>query len=141
MACGISVQKGWWHMGMADIDRHSGPQKLLDMPQGSPEDVKMLGLFMDVGAMMIRNGSEVPQALPPPARFPRTPGISALMPALSLQFVLSVPQWLVAVCNTLCSGHLSAPASRSPSLSHPWFLWSWSTPIHPACSWYIPEWM
>lgn len=44
---------------MADIDRHSGPQKLLDMPQGKPEDVKMLGLFMDVGAMMIRNGSEV----------------------------------------------------------------------------------
>ena len=44
---------------MADIDRHSGPQKLRDMPQESPEDVKMLGLFMDVGAMMIRNGSEV----------------------------------------------------------------------------------
>ena len=46
-------------MGMADIDRHSGMEKLRDMPQGSPEDVKMLGLFMDVGAMMIRNGSEV----------------------------------------------------------------------------------
>ena len=44
---------------MADIDRHSGMEKLRDMPQGSPEDVKMLGLFMDVGAMMIRNGSEV----------------------------------------------------------------------------------
>ena len=44
---------------MADIDRHSGTQKLRDMPQESPEDVKMLGLFMDVGAMMIRNGSEV----------------------------------------------------------------------------------
>ena len=39
-------------MGMADIDRHSGMEKLRDMPQGSPEDVKMLGLFMDVGAMM-----------------------------------------------------------------------------------------
>lgn len=37
---------------MADIDRHSGMEKLRDMPQGSPEDVKMLGLFMDVGAMM-----------------------------------------------------------------------------------------
>ena len=44
---------------MADIDRHSGMEKLRDMPQGSPEDVKMLGLFMAVGAMMIRNGSEV----------------------------------------------------------------------------------
>ena len=43
---------------MADIDRHSGMEKLRDMPQGSPEDVKMLGLFMDVGAMMIRNGSD-----------------------------------------------------------------------------------
>ena len=27
---------------MADIDRHSGMEKLRDMPQGSPEDVKML---------------------------------------------------------------------------------------------------
>ena len=46
-------------MSMADRNTHSGHHKMPDMTQGNPENVKMLGLFMDVGAMMIRNGSEV----------------------------------------------------------------------------------
>ena len=46
-------------MGMAENIRHDEQGSRLDASTGNPEDVKNLSLFMEIGAMMIRNGSEV----------------------------------------------------------------------------------
>ena len=44
---------------MADKIRRCEQMQQMDMPQGNAADVRMLDMFMDIGAMMIRNGSEV----------------------------------------------------------------------------------
>ena len=46
-------------MGMAENIRYDEQDSRLDAFTGKPEDVKNLSLFMEIGAMMIRNGSEV----------------------------------------------------------------------------------
>lgn len=46
-------------MGMVENIRHDDQGSRLDASTGNPEDVKNLSLFMEIGAMMIRNGSEV----------------------------------------------------------------------------------
>ncbi len=44
---------------MADKIRRCEQMQQMEMPQGNAADVRMLDMFMDIGAMMIRNGSEV----------------------------------------------------------------------------------
>ena len=46
-------------MGISDRDSEKVKLQQMNMMAGKPEDVKTLSLFMDIGAMMIRNGSEV----------------------------------------------------------------------------------
>ena len=46
-------------MGISDRDSEKVKLQQMNMMEGKPEDVKTLSLFMDIGAMMIRNGSEV----------------------------------------------------------------------------------
>lgn len=46
-------------MGISDRDSEKVKLQQMNMMVGKPEDVKTLSLFMDIGAMMIRNGSEV----------------------------------------------------------------------------------
>ena len=46
-------------MGISDRNGDKGKLQQINMTVGKTEDVKTLSLFMDIGAMMIRNGSEV----------------------------------------------------------------------------------